>query len=285
MTLTRAKQRPARGAILASVAGFVFLGLAVAIPASSQVLSGQPYVPPPDPAMERLESRLNQIESDLRKATGSNEQLTFQLNNARKAAEDSNARSKELQAQVDALTARVTTLEGMARGDIVAQQGVITAPAEATANLTSKSNGPTSEVGGAAKVDISTLPQDEDGMLKEARNLLLSGDYPSAQDAFSAYLKQYPKGASSDEAQYLLGESFLRAEDYGSAATAYGKLLSDYPKSDRGPEGLVKLARSMRLMGKKGEACKALGLMSTRFPKAPDTAKTLASMEKSRAGC
>lgn len=272
----------------ALIAGVAFLGVAAAVfvtaPGTAQVLAGQPYAPAPDPAMERLESRLNTLEADVRRVTGQNEQLSFQLSNARRAADEANAGRQQLQRDYDALSARLSALEAMARGDTAAAASVAREPGAATVDLT---NGPAgrAEAASGAAIDAASLPADEEGLLKEARNLLLAGDYPSAHSAFSRFLKEHPRSASADEAQYLLGESLLYQGAYADAATEYGKLLSSYEKSERGPEALVKLARSMRLMDKKSEACKALGLMNSRFPKASNAAKTLAATERSRAGC
>jgi tol-pal system protein YbgF len=294
MNTSRAIPYPAREAFLALLAGFAFLatGLALAPPASSQVFSSAPYVAAPDPAVETLRSRLDALEGDLRKAIGRTEQLQFDLNQARKTAEDANAGRMKAEKAIEALTVRVEQLERLAGGDIASASSAASRPAEATVNLTGPGNltgpatpAPAADDGLTSKVDISQLPSDEAGLMKEARNLLLAGDYPSAQGAFTAYLATYGKGENASEAQYMLGESLLYQGDYNAAASAYGKLLSDYPKAARGPEALVKLARSMRLMNKKSQACSALALMPKQFPKASDGAKQLAATEKQRSGC
>lgn len=264
------------------LAGIAFVAIASAIPVTAQVLSSQPYSPAPDPAMERLESRVNALETEVRRVTGQNEQLSFQLNSSRQQVEEATRARAKLQQDFENLAGRMASLEAMARGDTAAAASA-TASGQATVDLT---NGPANaEIAGATGVDAASLPADEEGLLKEARNLLLAGDYPSANAAFTRFLAEHPKSASADEAQYFIGESLLYQSNYAEAAAAYGKLLSEYEKSERGPEGLVKLARSMRLMDKKSEACKALALLPTRFPKASNAAKTLAATEKSRAGC
>ena len=284
MNTSRAIPYPARKAAQALLAGFAFLATALLLapPTPAQVFSSTPYVAAPDPAVEQLRSRLDAMEGDLRKATGRAEQLTFDLNQARKTAEEANAGRMKAEKALEALTLRVEQLERMAVGDTASVSSAATQSAEATVNLT----GPAQASDGlTSKVDVSQLPSDEAGLLKEARNLLLAGDYPSAQGAFTSYLATYGKGENAGEAQYLLGEALLYQGDYTAAAGAYGKLLSDYPKSARGPEGLVKLARSMRLMNKKTQACSALALMPKQFPKASEGAKQLAATEKQRSGC
>jgi tol-pal system protein YbgF len=281
MMNTRVRPYPALG-LVAALAGFVCLaGPAAVAPASAQVLGGGTYAPAPDPAITSLQSRMDALEGDMRKTVGRSEQLTFDLNQAKKAAEDANADRAEDQKTIAALTARISALEQMAHGDTAAAAGVLTKPAEATVNL----NAPAGNAGPSAPVDASSFAQDESGLYAQAKTFMLVPDYPSAQAAFQVFLKKYPKSDSVADAQYMLAESLLYQDNYTDAAEAYGKVLKSYPKSARAPEAVAKLARAMRLMGKKPEACKALGLLASNYPKAGEPAKTIAATEKSRSGC
>lgn len=271
------------GPALAALAA-VFVCLPQA--ANAQVLGQTPYVAQPDPVVERLQTKVDNLEVELRAATGKAEQLAFQLNEANKKAEAANVGRLELEAVVNALTARIEALEALARGETEELVSVAPTGGAGFGPAPSGVGGPSGAPSGlASRVEVSELPTEETELLKQSRELLLSGNYPAAQQALGVYLQRHPKSPQADSAQYLYGESLLYQENYADAANAYGKLLSDYPKSDRGPEALVKLARSMRLMGKKSEACQALGLMGGQFPNASQTAKTLAATERSRAGC
>jgi tol-pal system protein YbgF len=279
---SRAIPYPAREAALALLAGLTFLAAAIFVlapPASGQVFSSTPYVGPPDPAVEQLRNRVEGLESDLKRATDRSEKLAYDLSQARKIAEEANAGRQKAEADIAALTARVEALESGTRSVGGAGPSASDARVEVTGNLVASTGQSLS------RVDISQLPQDEEGLLKEARNLLLDGNYPSAQEGFTAFLAKYGKGPNAHEAQYLLGESLLYQDNYREAADAYGKLLSSYPKSPNGPNALVKLARSLRLLNKKADACKALELMPKQFPKASDAAKQLASTERQRSNC
>lgn len=254
---------------------------AAAIPAASaQVFGSQPYVPAPDPAVERLQSQVNALEAELRRTTGKVEQLTFSLNEARRIANEANAARLQNEKAIQDMTLRIGALERLAKGDAAELETV--EPAPAAAGLTSK---PSGAPGGPAPAPAASLPTDETELLKTARNFLLQGDFPSAQTAANTFLARNPASDNASEAQYLLGEALLYQDNYADAAAAYGKLLSDYPKAAKGPESLVKLARSMRLLGEKADACKALALMPKQFPKASDAAKTMAKTERDRSGC
>src|ERR1700749_74288 len=87
----RARPNPALG-LMAALAGFACLaGPAAVAPASAQVLGNGAYAPTPDPPVPALQNRMDALEADMRKAVGRSEQLTFDLNQAKKAAEDANA--------------------------------------------------------------------------------------------------------------------------------------------------------------------------------------------------
>ena len=269
--------------MLALLAGFAFLAAAIAVAprAEGQVFSSQPYVAAPDPAVEELRNRLNALESDLKKATDRAERLAFDLANAKRTADEASAKSKQLETDVQTLKDKVEALQAIAGGnpeEAAAARSV--QAAETTINLVPQSAGAS-----AASVDVAQLPQDEEGLLKEAKNLLLGGNYPAAQQASTSFLAKYPKSKSASDAQYMLADSLLYQDNYQEAANAYGKLVSDYPKSDNAPSSLVKFARALRLLDKKTDACKTLDLMAKQYPKAPAAVKTMATSERQKASC
>lgn len=259
------------------------LMLAFAPQARAQVFSSTPYVAAPDPAVEEVRKRVEQLEADLRKAIDRAEVLGAQLSDARRIAEEANAGRKKAEADLDALGQRVQKLEDLAADASAAANAATVAlqksdGASATVSLTPASTA-------RANVDLASLPEDEAGFFESAHALLLNGDYSAAQGAFSLFLTKYPKAENASEAQYFIGEALLYQDNYPDAAAAYGKLIKTYPNAARGPEGLVKLARALRLMEKKSEACKTLDLMGKQFPKASATARQLASTERQRSGC
>ncbi len=281
-----ASRTAARTALLTTLAGFAFLAAAFAFtpPAHGQVFSSTPYVAAPDPAVEALRTRMNSLEGDLKTATDRAEKLGFDLAQARKTAEEAKAALQASDDRIAALTARIDALEALARGDTAAAGAAGTVrSAEATVNLLPVQQANAVQL--VNKIDPSTLPQDEEGLLKESRNLLLNGDYPSAQAGAASFLSKFPKSASAHEAQFLVAESLLLQNSYGEAVAAYQDLLNKYPNSSNGPTALVKLSRSLRLMGNKAKACQVLELMPKQFPKATPAAKQLASTERDRASC
>jgi tol-pal system protein YbgF len=280
----RAIARPAptgRGTLtLLGLAAFILFSLMMFAPkADAQVFSSTPYTAAPDPAVEQLRLRLEQLEADLKRAVDRAESLGAQLAEARRIAQEANNGQKEALRQVEALSDRVETLEGALAA--AQQQSAVGSDGVQVAEATSLAGpGPA-----APPVDVAALPQDEPGLFEQSHDLLISGNFAGAESAFTSYLAKYPKGPKAADAQYYLGEALLYQDNYADAAAAYGKLIKDHPSSQHAPTGLVKLARSMRLMGKPADACKTLALMSKQFPKASAAAKQMAATESQYAKC
>ncbi|HEX5005737.1 MAG TPA: tetratricopeptide repeat protein [Hyphomonadaceae bacterium] len=273
-----------REAILALLAGsaLVAAAMAVAPKAEGQVFSSQPYVAAPDPAVEQLRGRIDSLEGELKRSTDRSERLAFELSQVRKQAEEANAGRKQAEETVADLQRRMRALENLAGIEPQPAAGVSPSPTSAPAESEATINLLPAVTGGAQQAG---LPEDEEGLLKESKNLLLGGNYKGAEEGYRAFLAKFGKSKNAHEAQYNLGESLLYQESYQEAANAYGKLLSAYPNSPNGPSALVKLARSLRLLKKPADACKTLALMDKQFPKASASAKQLAEAERQKANC
>jgi tol-pal system protein YbgF len=259
---------------------------AVAPRADAQVFSSQPYVAAPDPAVEQLRIRLEALEGDLRKAIDQTETLGAQLGDARRVADQADAGRRRAEAEIELLKDRVETLEDELQGMPRAAAGAPAAPAGGNTRSAVNNAAPAPPPAPAAPaIDQASLPQDEEGLFTESHALLIGGNFPGAEEAFSTFLDKYPKGKKAADAQYYLGESLLYQDNFADAAIAYGRLIKEYPTSANAPTGLVKLSRAMRLMDKRTEACKTLDLMNKQFPKASAVAKQMAAQERQLAKC
>ena len=109
-----------RGVLAAAMTGLALLAAAVVVAprAHGQVFNSQPYTAAPDPAVEQLRQRVEQLESDLRKATDRAEVLGAQLSDARRTADEANNGRKRLEADLAALLVRVENLEDAGGGAV-----------------------------------------------------------------------------------------------------------------------------------------------------------------------
>lgn len=141
-----------------------------------------------------------------------------------------------------------------------------------------KSNQPDSNKKSDAK------PSDQEAYDK-AYKLLVKTKYAEAEQAFSAFLKDYPDSKLVGNANYWLGESFYVRGQYEVAAGIFSDGLTKYEKSAKAPDNLLKLGLTMAQLNKKEEACGFLALLPEQFPKAGHTLKQRAAQEAKKLSC
>lgn len=241
-------------------AGLMALALLVGLPAAAlaqTVLSPLPA----DPATIRLQERVEQIEQQLRDTTGEIERLRFDLS---KAQQD---------------LARVNkTLD-----DVLAGQG-----GAVPGSLGAYAPGPAAAPASApAPVAANTRPAgvDAEAAYKGAQALLLSGDYPAAESAFRAFIKEYPKASQLPEARYWLGQTLLAQGSNSEAAKQFLDVVKLHGSSQRAPDAFARLGLALRGMGNVKEACLTFKDLPQRFPNAAQSIKDFAIREAKAAAC
>jgi TolA-binding protein len=70
----------------------------------------------------------------------------------------------------------------------------------------------------------------------------------------------------SDDAQFMIGESYYGMKEYVDAVSEYDKVVKSYPDSDRVPGARLKKAFSLFSLGKKGQGVVELQQISQRYP-------------------
>ena len=249
--------------------------------------TGQPVeVKPvgPDPQVVALQTKVDDLEQSLRQATGANEVLTHDIDEARRGLENERAQGA---AGRQALSDRIAKLEAQ----IAAQAAAAAAPppqpayepppadtAVPTPRLRPRSadTGPPPGAAAASPADAYA-----DGAAR-----LAAADYPGAQAAFESYLAAEPAGARASEARYSIGQSLYARENYGPAARSYALSLKGWPKSKWAPDATVRLAQSLNQAGRNPDACAALGEFDRRYAATAATAvKARAALTRRSAAC
>jgi tol-pal system protein YbgF len=119
----------------------------------------------------------------------------------------------------------------------------------------------------------------------KARQLMLSGDYDSAQTAFADYVTAYPDGAKTPEARYWWGKTLLVRGDNVKAASAFIGAIRGWPQTAWAPDAVVELSRALVALKKGPDACQALAELPRKYPKAPAGIKTRAAAVREQARC
>lgn len=220
--------------------------------------TGKPVVVQPaetDAQIAALSEKLADLEQTLTKLNGQNETLTHDLDVARRANESEKTRADALDQRLAALEKRIADQE---------------AAAAAVA---------------AATPAVAPTPTDPAAAFKSARQLLLDGDYGSAEQAFAGYVEAFPDSAKTPEARYWLGETQFVREAYSDAAGNYLSAVRGWPQTSWAPDAVLKLSRSLLALKKPADACKALDELSRRYPKASTQVTARATSTRVAAKC
>ena len=236
-------------------------------------------------ALARVEIRLQEIESELRRLTGRIEELGYKVQNV-------SDRMDRLQTDTDI---RFRDLEAGAAVE-PSSAGSETGPRTDAASP-ANDPGPTT---GAKPQDLGTLSGNElstlktttpssdgpastaalipaDGSVEEqykaAFDHLVKHDLPTAEAAFKAFLAAHPDDPLAGNAQYWLGETYYARDRYEEAAVAFLGGYQSYPKSPKAADNLLKLGMALARIDRKEEACTTFAKLNEDFPKAPTNIK------------
>ena len=225
--------------------------------------TGKPVVVQPaetDAQIAALNDRVSDLEQTLTRLNGQNETVTFELTKAQRAAADQKARA-------DSLEQRLAAVE------------------RTLADLQAASTAQASSAGAGDLPPPPAPPADPAVAFKQAKDLLLAGDYANAEQAFAAYVNNYPDSTKAPEARYWLGETQFVREAYTDAAGNYIGAIRGWPQTSWAPDATLKLARSMVALKKTAEACRTLDELSKRYPKAPAQVNARATSTRVAAKC
>lgn len=139
-----------------------------------------------------------------------------------------------------------------------------------------------SEVARAAGMDIP-LDSSEIPESKSAHWEALSKAYRINKHSYTralarAYVERYPKDNHADNAQYMIGSSYLKQEQAAAALGEFQKVLSTYRKSDAIDETLYDMAQAflqVRSCNDAGTALKALLKNHKKSPLFPQAKREL----------
>jgi tol-pal system protein YbgF len=228
--------------------------------------TGAPVVVQPadtDSRLGDLSQRLGDLEQTLTKLNGTLETTSHELDVTRRE-------NGELKAQLKALSERLAADEQKA-----AELAQAAPPAAAAAVAAPPAAPPPAADAKAAAADA----------FGKARQLMLTGDYDSAQSAFADYVSAYPDSPKTPEARYWWGKTLLVRGDNVKAASAFIGAIRGWPQTAWAPDAVVELSRALVALKKGSDACQALAELPKKYPKAAAGIKTRAAAVREQARC
>ena len=95
-----------------------------------------------------------------------------------------------------------------------------------------------------------------------------SGLTDEAEIAFKEILQKYPKHNLAGNAQYWLGETYLKSGDLAKAKQAFKSGYEDYHSGNKAPDSLFKLGVTLERLNDNKSACIIYTSFAGEFPKA-----------------
>ncbi len=210
--------------------------------------------------IEALTERVVSLEDSLQRLNAANENLTFELDQSKRALDLAQAENRSLNERLVALEQRVAAIEG------------------------TSGPGPEEEAAGVSEPQVDPA-QDAANLFSRGRRLMSEGDYDGAETAFDTYVNRYGDTAQAPEARYWLGKTLTARGANGDAAAAYLGALRGWPKTTWAPDAVVELARALTAQRLNIDACQALAELPRRYPNASASVKARAQAARTQAGC
>ncbi len=249
----------------------------------------------PDPQVQALEARINDLEETLRRQTGQMEETGHNAQVAAKAAADANDANKALAGRLDRIEQQLLAAGAAALSAGQAQSapppGAAAGPPPGPAG--GGVLGTLREPGAGQPQDVQADPAagaggpgDEQQAYRSARATLDSGDYVGGAQALQDYLQRYPTSPRASEANYWLGRTLALRNMHADAAAAYARALKGWPQSVWAGDAVLRLSTSLIELQRGSDACKALAEFQTRYAaKSTPAVKTRARDIRTRAAC
>jgi tol-pal system protein YbgF len=239
-----------------------------------------------------LQTRLQQVEEDIRRLTGQIEELAFQLSRVTTRLD---RLSSDLEFRLDELEKRGGAPAPAARPGQAAtppatqpgpgsQPGPLRPPGQAAASPPLATTPPAARPGqatAAAPAPTGT-PQDQ---YETAFDLLTRAQYPAAEAAFRQFVASHPQHQLAGNAQYWLGETFYVRNNFEEAARQFLQGYQRYPQNSKAPDNLLKLGLSLGALNRRDDACAALGRFQQDYPTALAALRRRANEERQRLNC
>lgn len=128
-------------------------------------------------------------------------------------------------------------------------------------------NGAKVEGVGVGAAEATAEPKnDVEAAYNACYKLFKEGQYVKARDEFVKFLKQHPKTAFSDNAQFWVGETWYVEDKFERAIVEYQKVVKDYPNGDKVPYALLKQGMAFQKLGDKASAKIVYNQVIKKYP-------------------
>lgn len=189
-------------------------------------------------AVLEMSNRLDQLQGDVQRLQGVVEELTHELEKAKK-------QQREL---YDDLDQRISGGNAAGQQPVAPDGGTESSPPPegSPPPPVAPTPPPTPLVGNNPPPRPPVVDAGADAAARKAAydkgfNMLKDSKYPEAVKEFKKFLGSYPTGEYADNAQYWMGESYYVMRDFPSSRESFRKVIKDFPQSPKAADAQLKL--------------------------------------------
>ena len=261
----------------------------------------------------RHESRIGQLEEQMRALTGQIEEAEFRVrqlsDGLEKRVTDTEQRLAALEARIDSATvaggaairrpadnalpgSAARAVPDIGTNDVPGEGKIVAVAPDPNAENydTMGVLGRIPSEGDVAAVvpPITSEPApaaDPQTAYNSAYQLLRQADYDQAEVQLQRFIDAFPEHQLAGNAYYWLGETFYVRNNYEQAAIAFARGYKSFPAGSKAPDNLLKLGMAFYGMGKTTEACATFSKLQADHPDAPSVIRDRMRRERQKAQC
>ena len=207
-------------------------------------------------ALKAVNARLDEQTNGTRKALADQklgiDNLTNDLRVVREKVDDNNVRVSSLTQELDALRQAIQQS---------APRATATEPDPGSG--ATASTAPPATAGSPPVVAVGTSPQ---RLWDTAYADYTSGQWDLAVLGFESYIRNFPKSDMADDAEVLIGNSYLNDAKYEKAIEAYDTTIRNYPNGNAVPEAYFKKGLALKNLKQLDRAREAFEFAAKNYP-------------------
>ncbi len=163
--------------------------------------------------------------------------------------------------QIEQLQQALAVIEGQVAELRMESAGSSQAQAQRTLEIQQRLNDVARAAGMDVAIDAEDIPKNKGEHWDALTKAYRINKYSYTRALARAYVERYPKDENADNAQYMIGSSYLKQSQAAAALGEFQKVLSNYRKGDAIDETLYDMAQAflqVRSCNDAGTALKAL---------------------------
>ena len=248
--------------------------------------------------LARLSLRITELENEIRRLTGQNEELVHRLgqleDQLKQSKSDTALRLSALErggGSAKSSNSTPTPLNAGAKvGNVVPLKPKKTAVSGADKGAKTlgsiRTNPETGKVANIVRPPPIQKSETPEQKYDRAHSLIVKQrKYGEAEQVLRQFIDANPDHALTSNAHYWLGRTYFVRADYENAAFAFAEGFQKFPEAKKAPANLLNLGMSLARLGKNREACTTYTRLLRNYKNAESSIKRRVTRERRRAKC